>query len=151
MNQAFRIGLLGLIVIGCGDPSNGTFVGNPGLSASYASANRVDAQGGRLLATVALFGCDPSVASPAWSGLLDFAFTENRTEDAVRVDDGEYCRADLMVREFIMDLEFNGDAYSYVATDFVVQIQSSFLVNEDGRYVVTVSYTHLTLPTTPYV
>lgn len=123
-----RTAPLALALIGlsaCKDPAQGTFIGNPSLTARYVESELQQSRGGRLRADVVLQGCEGDEDRPLGAQLFDFQ--GDRATSAIQIPAGEHCGLAMRVEEFLVRFD-GGDPNptSVLATDFDLTVPGSF-------------------------
>lgn len=120
-------------LIACGDPSQGTFVGNPSLTVFYEGNEQQQARSGVLVASqVQLLSCED--AAPVDVGEGTFAFVGGISEAPLQIPSGTYCGATMEVDELIVGFDEPGEALTTVsATTFTLSIEGTIDARGDSN------------------
>jgi len=137
---------LGLLLSGCAPPdaddaesisdsrtSEGTFVGNPTMTTSYAATARQQPRGGRLeVLEVHVLGCEGVADIPL--GPTTFVFEDGFAETALPFPTGPYCGVFLVAKELTLRFQEDGAAVAIIGMDFDLTIYADFEAAADDRY-----------------
>ncbi|MEZ4316333.1 MAG: hypothetical protein R3F61_02465 [Myxococcota bacterium] len=121
------------VLAACTGSRDGTWVGNPELTASYASTQTYTARTGELVATDASFvGCEGDDDTPL--GPIALEFRQGRTIEGLQVPAGRFCGLRLTVAELTVRFDDGGPALTAVtARGFDLDIAAMFETLPDGE------------------
>ncbi|MCB9679585.1 MAG: hypothetical protein H6737_31050 [Alphaproteobacteria bacterium] len=123
-----------LAVLACTRPAEGTFVGNPELTARYRSSETRIARGGRLVAPESfLLECDGEGDTAL--GSASFEFRGERSDDFVQIPEGSYCGVFFVVQELTVEFDDGGAALTSVtARDFDLVVPADIQVGPGDTF-----------------
>jgi hypothetical protein len=122
-----------LLLVACGDPGSGKFVGNPKLSTRVASTAEVQARTGSVqLQDLVVLPCEGAAAS---LGASRFDLVDGVAVEPVQLPPGAHCGLELDVEALELSFEADGVFSTIRATDFVLTIDQPFVATSGEDYV----------------
>lgn len=124
MRSGPRVWCLAVVLLAaCGDPVDGTFVGNPSLQARYIDNADQVAAGGRLVTTSTAM--EPCSAATIGLGPQEFTFQGDSASITIDLPEVELCGIRMAVTELAVSVEDQGVAKTVVGQDFDLWVPAS--------------------------
>lgn len=128
------LAICALLMMGaCTGPSEGTFIGNPSLTAAIAPADTQLVRSGRLVASEVFLR--PCGTGDVALGAVTWQFDGFQSNDRVQFEPGTYCETFLIVQELTVRFDDGGtEVRSVTAGGFDITIPGDLTAAEGDRF-----------------